>query len=88
MQINFNDYLHGYDGIINKKYDKEVTRMNTYAKNAVEKNLAGEVTKNEKIKEKAEQNKTDETNPVLGKRVEREVKIVVGEDSVPSTSPL
>ena len=43
--INFNDYLHGYDNIKNKKYEAEVERMNKYSSDKVEKNRAAETTK-------------------------------------------
>lgn len=37
-----NDYLKGYDGITNKKYDKEVERMKKYQADKVQKNQAAE----------------------------------------------
>jgi len=43
--INFNDYLHGYENIKNKKYEAEVERMNKYQADKVEKNRAAETTK-------------------------------------------
>lgn len=36
--INLNDYLHGYENIKNKKYEREVERMNKFQANIVEKN--------------------------------------------------
>lgn len=50
--INFNDYLHGYDNIKNKKYEAEVERMNKYSSDKVEKNRAAETTKQEKLAER------------------------------------
>jgi hypothetical protein len=35
--VNFNEYLHGYENIENKLYDKEVERMQQYKKEITEK---------------------------------------------------
>lgn len=47
--INFNDYLNGYDGIKNKKYEAEVERMQKYKSDAIKKNIEQEITKQEKL---------------------------------------
>jgi hypothetical protein len=47
--INFNDYLHGYDGIKNKKYDAEVERMQKYRSDQIQKNIKQEQTKHSKL---------------------------------------
>ena len=47
--INFNDYLNGYDGIKNKKYEAEVERMQKYKADSIKKNIQQEVIKNEKL---------------------------------------
>lgn len=36
--LNMNDYMKGYEGIENKVYEKEVERMQQYAKPQIEKN--------------------------------------------------
>ena len=52
--INFNDYLHGYENIKNKKYEAEVERMNKFQAGMVEKNKQGESIKQEKLQKLAE----------------------------------
>ena len=52
--INFNDYLHGYENIKNKKYEEEVQRMNKFQASLVEKNKNAEATKTEKLQSLAQ----------------------------------
>ena len=47
--INLNDYLNGYDGIKNKKYEAEVERMQYYKADSIKKNMEQESIKNEKL---------------------------------------
>lgn len=47
--INLNDYLNGYEGIKNKKYEQEVERMQKYKADAIKKNIEQEQTKQEKL---------------------------------------
>lgn len=37
--INMNDYMHGYEGIKNKKYAAEVERMQKYKADSIKKNI-------------------------------------------------
>lgn len=57
--INFNDYLNGYDGIKNKKYEQEVERMQKYKGESIKKNIEIEQTKTDKLA-KMQQKKTDD----------------------------
>ena len=54
--INFNDYLHGYDNIKNKKYQQEVDKMQKYNATLVEKNKEVEAKKQAKLQSLAEKN--------------------------------
>jgi hypothetical protein len=44
-----NDYLNGYDGIKNKKYQAEVERMQKYKASSIQKNIQIEANKHEKL---------------------------------------
>ena len=80
--INLNDYLHGYDNIKGKQYEKEVERMQTYAAKQVESNLKTEQVKLDKLAEKP-------TLPEKPKseRVEKQVNICVTDEPMAESQP-
>jgi len=65
--INFNDYLNGYDGIKNKKYQAEVERMQKYKADAIRKNIEQEISKHEKLASLKEKKANDNAEPTPAK---------------------
>lgn len=50
--LNMNDYMQGYEGIQNKRYDQEVALQNQYKKKEIEKRKEDEIKRREKLEQK------------------------------------
>ncbi|CDW83714.1 ubiquitin carboxyl-terminal hydrolase family protein [Stylonychia lemnae] len=60
--LNMNDYMKGYEGIENKVYQKEVERMQQFAKAQIEKNQEQELQKRQKLDKPQNQQNEQSSN--------------------------